>query len=100
MAAFVHNERQVGRPENSQRVYEPKITEFELFCDHVYPHCQFRYNMDGEKFYKFLFWTGHHCALLFWIVKVLKVLAFPFHMVGACLCRWDDLTSLKLAPAQ
>jgi Centromere DNA-binding protein complex CBF3 subunit, domain 2 len=58
MAAFVHNERQVGRPENSQRVYEPKITEFELFCDHVYPHCQFRYNMDGEKFYKFLFWTA------------------------------------------
>ena len=49
MAEFVFNSRQVGRPENSQKQYEPKIREFENFCELNYSHDTYKYNADNDK---------------------------------------------------
>jgi hypothetical protein len=58
MAVFVHNERLVGCPENSVKMYEPKIMEFEQIYEHVYPDSPYKYNIDADKFYRFLFYTS------------------------------------------
>lgn len=58
MAQFVQDSRHVGRPVNTTLAFEPKIMEFEEFCDHCYSHDPFRYNLDHEKLYKFMFYTS------------------------------------------
>jgi hypothetical protein len=58
MAAFVHRERQEGRPVNTQKVYDPRIREFKEFCKYVYPTDEYRYNINTEKVYRFMFYTA------------------------------------------
>jgi hypothetical protein len=53
--ATLYHERQVWRPENSLKMYEPKVTEFKQFYKHVYPDSPYKYNIDADKFYPFLF---------------------------------------------
>jgi Centromere DNA-binding protein complex CBF3 subunit, domain 2 len=58
MTEFVHNTRNTGRPVNSQRVYEPKINEFEQFCDLNYSRDAYKYNVDNNKVYHFMFYQA------------------------------------------
>lgn len=58
IAAFVQGERTSGRPKNTALVYDPKIKEFEEFCDHNYSNDPYRYNMTREKSYRFVYYTG------------------------------------------
>jgi hypothetical protein len=59
MAEFVQNVCAVGRPENSQKVYEPKIREFELFCELNYSHDpHYKHIVDHDKVYNFMFFQA------------------------------------------
>jgi hypothetical protein len=58
MTEFVHNSRSIGRPENSQRVYEPKIREFEHFCELNYPNDRYVHVLDAKKVYDFMFYQA------------------------------------------
>jgi Centromere DNA-binding protein complex CBF3 subunit, domain 2 len=58
MAEFVHNTRTAGRPENSQKQYEPKIKEFEHFCELNYPGDIYKHNIDATKMYSFMFYQA------------------------------------------
>ena len=58
MAEYVQNVRTVDRPENSQKAYEPKIREFEHFCELNYVNDIYKYNLDAEKVYHFMFYQA------------------------------------------
>jgi Centromere DNA-binding protein complex CBF3 subunit, domain 2 len=58
MTSFVHNARTAGRPENSQKQYEPKIREFEHFCELNYEGDTYKYNFDATKMYCFMFYQA------------------------------------------
>lgn len=65
-----------NRKTNTRLAYDPKVAEYEAFCDYVYPHVaqSTRYTVDSNRLFKFLFYhsmrnkyniggaktTGHH----------------------------------------
>ncbi|KAG7347926.1 centromere DNA-binding like protein [Nitzschia inconspicua] len=52
---FVIDLREDGEPENTKKAYLPKLKEWFQYCDHVYPTDPYKYNMNFDKIYLFMF---------------------------------------------
>ncbi|KAG7338206.1 hypothetical protein IV203_025118 [Nitzschia inconspicua] len=52
---FVIDLREAGEPENTKKAYLPKLKEWFQYCDHVYPTDPYKYNMNFDKIYLFMF---------------------------------------------
>jgi Centromere DNA-binding protein complex CBF3 subunit, domain 2 len=46
------------RPTNTQKCHEPKFEEYFEFCEFVYPEDRYKYNINSEKVYRFMFYTA------------------------------------------
>jgi hypothetical protein len=46
------------RPTNTQKAFDPKIDEFFQFCDIIFPRDLYRYTLDSNKVYKFMFFVS------------------------------------------
>jgi hypothetical protein len=58
MAGYVTAIRSEGRRKNTALAFDPKEQEYREFCDHVYPHDSYRYTINSDKCYKFMFYTA------------------------------------------
>jgi hypothetical protein len=45
-------------PSNTQKAFDPKIDEYFQFCNYVYPHDLYRYNLSYDKVYWFMFYVA------------------------------------------
>jgi Centromere DNA-binding protein complex CBF3 subunit, domain 2 len=45
-------------PGNTQKAFDPKIDEYFQFCNYVYPHDLYRYNLSYDKVYRFMFYVA------------------------------------------
>jgi hypothetical protein len=50
--------REESRPSNTAAAQDPKVQEFFHFCDVVYDHDQFKYNLNCDKVYRFMFYVS------------------------------------------
>ena len=48
--------REQSRPANTAKAIDPKIEEYFQFCDELYPQDQYRYSLDYEKVYRFMWY--------------------------------------------
>jgi hypothetical protein len=57
----VYHESRVNRPCNTSIAYDPKVAEFNGYCDAMYAHVgvDIRYQVTPEKVYNFLFFQSH-----------------------------------------
>ena len=46
------------RPTNTARAHEPKIDEYYQFCDAIYGSDQYRYHLNFEKVYRFMYYQA------------------------------------------
>ena len=58
LADFVTTKRITGRRTNTGLAYDPKEREYNEFCEHVYPTDPFKYVLNQERAYRFLFYTA------------------------------------------
>jgi hypothetical protein len=58
MAGFVSAIRSEGRRKNTALAFDPKQQEYQEFCEHVYSMDPFKYTIDAEKCYRFMFYTA------------------------------------------
>jgi hypothetical protein len=58
MAGFVTAMRAEGKRKNTALAFGPKMQEFEEFCEYVYPQDPYKYTIDSEKCYRFMFYTA------------------------------------------
>jgi len=59
MQQHVENQRSDIRPDSIKNVYDNKKKEYELYCEVVYPDDQFKYTVDADKTYAFLYYQAH-----------------------------------------
>jgi hypothetical protein len=59
MQQHVEAQRSDIRPESIKNVYDNKKKEYELYCEVVYPDDQFKYTVDADKTYAFLYYQAH-----------------------------------------
>ena len=50
--------REGFKPSNTNKAFDPKIDEYFQFCDKVYPHDPYKYVLDKEKVYRFMFFQA------------------------------------------
>jgi Centromere DNA-binding protein complex CBF3 subunit, domain 2/Transcriptional activator of glycolytic enzymes len=50
--------RNASRPENTRKTQEPKIKEFESYCDQCFPGDPFKHNLGPEKVYRFMYYQA------------------------------------------
>jgi Centromere DNA-binding protein complex CBF3 subunit, domain 2/Transcriptional activator of glycolytic enzymes len=50
--------RNRDKPTNTRKTQEPKIKEFEKFCELCFPHDPYKYNLSPEKVYKFMYYQS------------------------------------------
>jgi Centromere DNA-binding protein complex CBF3 subunit, domain 2 len=58
MQEFVTDTRALGRRKNTAKAFDPKTKEYEEFCEHVYKDDPFKYNVNEEKCYQFMFYQA------------------------------------------
>jgi Centromere DNA-binding protein complex CBF3 subunit, domain 2/Transcriptional activator of glycolytic enzymes len=56
MAQMVNNILTDARPTNTRKALDPKQQEFEQFCDYIGGNDIYRYNLNFDKVYKFLYY--------------------------------------------
>jgi hypothetical protein len=59
MQQHVEAQRSDIRPDSIKNVYDNKKKEYELYCEVVYPDDQFKYTVDADKTYAFLYYQAH-----------------------------------------
>lgn len=59
MQQHVEAQRSNIRPDSIKNVYDNKKKEYELYCELVYPDDQFKYTVDADKTYAFLYYQAH-----------------------------------------
>ena len=59
MQQHVETQRSDIRPDSIKNVYDNKKKEYELYCEVVYPDDQFKYTVDADKTYAFLYYQAH-----------------------------------------
>ena len=58
MSEFVSEQRKDGRRHNTALAYDPRVLEFKQFCEHQYSNDEYKYTIDAEKVYRFMFYTA------------------------------------------
>jgi hypothetical protein len=58
MAGYVNAIFSEGRRKNTALAFDPKQQEFQEFCEHVYSQDPYKYTIDSEKCYRFMFYTA------------------------------------------
>jgi hypothetical protein len=48
----------VGRPKNTMKAYDGKVTEYYEYCESLYSHHRYAYSLDDTKVYKFIFYQA------------------------------------------
>jgi hypothetical protein len=59
MQNHVDAQRSDNCPDSIKNVYDGKKKEYELYCEAVYPDNQFKYTVDRDKTYAFLYYQAH-----------------------------------------
>ena len=59
MQQHVEAQRSDIRPDSIKNVYDNKKLEYELYCEVVYPDDQFKYTVNADKTYAFLYYQAH-----------------------------------------
>ena len=47
-----------GKPTNTVKAFEPKMKEYEQFCEACYPDDNFKYCLDESKLYRFMYYQA------------------------------------------
>jgi hypothetical protein len=60
LKSFVHAHKLQNRPVNTKRAIDPKIREWEAYCNYVYPEVpeQDRYTLNSDNTYKFMLYQA------------------------------------------
>jgi hypothetical protein len=60
LKSFVHGHKLQNRPVNTKRAIDPKIKEWEAYCNYVYPEVpeQDRYTLNSDNSYKFMLYQA------------------------------------------
>ena len=58
LEAFVLEKESEDKPTNTSLAFDPKVTEFYQFCDHVYASSLSKYHLTYDKIYRFMFYLS------------------------------------------
>ena len=58
LAKAVVTLRANGKPDNTVKAFQPKMEEYEQFCDACYPDDNYKYCLDDSKLYRFMYYQA------------------------------------------